>query len=291
MVFTNHQRNYYQQTKLIEKIWANNTLTPTLQKLLKKSGVILKNKSLRAVVDATQKNWLRKPNQERCDIKNKLDFKKFKPLLKTLGLYDEVTPSQASYDYCLVLGSFASCIVKRYKKLINLIDNDIITVKNIVLLGSNRPLNTKVGESLPDLQKYIEQQEISFNTKTFKKGDAPKTEFEIMYYIFNHINMPENIKNIPVIYINAQGLTEENGTFKRATTADTVHAFLQEVHNPGKCLAISNQPYTTYQQLVLQDFLDNVETCGTTAHEKTVEKYLDTLARCLYQLHNSKKNK
>jgi hypothetical protein len=92
------------------------------------------------------------------------------------------------------------------------------------------------------------------------------------------------MESIPVVFTNAPA---QPGA-KRATTRDTIREWLSEKPIPGKCLAISNQPYVEYQQAVTvrllpEDF--SLEAVGPPIDgTPSVAILLDTLGRLLHEI-------
>jgi hypothetical protein len=106
--------------------------------------------------------------------------------------------------------------------------------------------------------------------------------------VFDQMQLPEGLKKVPVMYIDALQQVDSNGKTRRPNTSDTIKRWIEVDPIPGSCLFISNQPFILYQEttvrmLMLDDF--EVETVGfaTQSGYDSVHMVLDSLARCIYQ--------
>ncbi len=223
------------------------------------------------IVKETQKAWLRPAGKERWEVDDVYSARKeeLMPLFKELGLVEEKRPSEASYDYLLLMGALYTRAKSRLEYAISL--SCLGTAfKTIVILGSERSLNP---QQEPD--------------SLFYGSPIPKTEFQMMQWIFEHTLMPTHMYNASIIWLNAPNKVDENGKIQRATTADTINLFLASKPNPGTCLVISNQPHIEYQAAVTRLLLPEtfrVEGVGQSISEKApVSQILDALARWIYQ--------
>jgi hypothetical protein len=219
----------------------------------------------------TQKAWLRPAGKERWEVDDVYGARKqeLMPLFKDLGLVEEKRPLQSSYDYLLLMGALYTRAKSRLEYAISLSCLGI-SFKTIVILGSERSLNAQLE---PD---------------SLFSGDAiPKTEFQMMQWIFEHTLMPSDMYNTTIIWVNAPNTIDENGKIQRATTADTINLFLAANPIPGTCLVISNQPHIEYQAAVTRLLLPEsfkIEGAGHALSEKApVSEILDALARWIYQ--------
>ena len=81
----------------------------------------------------------------------------------------------------------------------------------------------------------------------------------------------------------------EDHSFRRPNTTDTIIKWLEEKPLGKSILSISSNPYCGYQHGVLTQFLPKswtIETIGYGSGERKIEMYFDTLARWLYQYKN-----
>lgn len=222
------------------------------------------------IVKETQKAWLRPAGKERWEVDDVYAARKqeLMPLFKDLGLVEEKRPLQNIYDYLLVMGALYTRAKSRLEYAISLACIGI-NFRTIVILGSERPLN---AQQEPD--------------SLFYGSPLPKTEFQMMQWLFEHTLMPTNMYHA-ALWINTPNKIDENGKMQRATTADTINMFLTHNPIPGTCLVISNQPHVEYQAAVTRFLLPEsfiVEGVGHSLSEKApVSEILDALARWIYQ--------
>jgi hypothetical protein len=244
------------------------TPTQTLKTVLDITN-IQTNNSIEEIVAKTQKEWLRPPNKERFEIEtdtyaNKKDL--LLPLFKKLEMIDAITPIEKKYRYAIVLGALLPRIQKRISYLISLW-NSGVRFDAVVFLTGQRTLDKTL--EIPLLKT---------------EGKTPETETDMVKIVYQTAIMPNEMRAVPVIFVDAK--TKDN---KRPTTGDTVNAWLTHNPPPGSCLVVSNQPYVHYQEEVLKTLLPEtftIECIGDEVddNEKVMTAvYLDTLARWLYQ--------
>ena len=262
--------------------------SPLLQDLLKELNV-QHNDTLTDIVGKTQKAWLRPAGKERWHIVpsgKQYDEKKVKVLLRKLGYMERVLPCQDQYDYALIHGGSVTSLRTRLAYLINLYQQGTRFGK-IIFLSGQRPLDPEQEGSAILLDKHN-------NVLPFKEGwnfdgVLPHNEYELARFVFEQAKIPVEMQKIEAIFVNAQGKTEADGTYHRPTTEDTIREWLTSNPLPGTCVAVSHQPYVSYQHSVLMTFLPDtfgLDTVGERSSETLgVEVYLDTVARHLYQEH------
>ncbi|MDR3647192.1 MAG: hypothetical protein P4L22_06640 [Candidatus Babeliales bacterium] len=234
------------------------------------------NGTLSNIVKLTQEKWIRKPSTERWQMEeiDGLDKNAMLEKLNKINSVKEVAPQEEHYDYVLLLGAAAPRVKSRLDYLLELW-NEGISFDKVVLLGSDRVLDSKIESEEIIL-------ELCPNTNNRK---LPKNEIELLNYMYS--NLPEDFKkSVQLELVESKGTKNADGTVKRATTGDTIIDWLKNSPVEGSCLAISNAPFTGYQDSVLRTFLPkefSLETAGHKAGEITVAVYLDNLARWLYQ--------
>lgn len=225
--------------------------------------------TLESIVSSTQKAWLRPVGQERWQLKERFqDLKpQIMPLLKNMGLLDERHASNRHYRYAVVLGATYKSVKERFSFLLAEWQRGI-RFQDIIFLGSERPLDM-LSENiwLTDTQ-------------------VPRTETEMMKRAWQEMELPKDLKAVPMKIFDTPMKQDKDGKFLRPNTGDTIKYWLLSDPKPGSVLAISNQPYAIYQDAVLRTYLPNsfrVETIGPEAEQDSIAVYLDNLARILYQ--------
>lgn len=214
--------------------------------------------SLDSIVEATQSAWFQK-GKERWEFEDRYEDQKDRifGLLKELQVLDEVLPDEESYDYVFVHGGLYTRARARFAYLSRLIKSGM-QFKSIIVLSGERDLD-------PLLEKSILQ-------------DAA-TEIEMMKIVAGETDLPEDL---PVEFVSAC----KKGKW-RPTRGDTIIQWLKSEPKPGKCLAISNQPFVGYESAVLRTYLPegfSLCTIGEEANRETpLSVHLDNLARWLYQ--------
>lgn len=271
-------------TKKLEKFQSfefvnqHGQVCPEILKVLDLTN-IQTNGTLSDIVAKTQASWLRKSGTERWEMDTLITQHdtELKKMFHEMNMYDEIKPTKQHYTYLLMLGALFKTMDQRFAYAIELYKSGIY-FDNIVLLAGARPAVADQGENIETFLKYS-------NLQTLDK--IPETEIEMLQFIYDHANMPESMRQIPVQIIHAPMQTTASGTLTRPTTADTFAAWMQTNPTPGNYLAISNQPYVGYQHTVIKTLLPSdfsIETVGAaTSQNEDIAVMLDTLARILYQ--------
>lgn len=178
------------------------------------------------------------------------------------------------YDYLIILGSAYPNVKDRFQHAIDLVKNGICC-DSIVVLSGARPLTESEKNKIQKDFNILDDQ-------------VPQTEAQSMIFLYQHMAMPESMRNLPIQIIDVPMKFGAQGQLIRPTTGDTVDAWMDLDPTPGKCLAISNQPYVLYQDSVLKTLLPQsfiVEAVGARDGNMNIDLCLDTLARFLYQEH------
>lgn len=265
----------YQSTPL--SVQQQPTFLSTVQNLLADLG--FKATNFAECVQITQKEWLRKPGQERWQIENTQEDKRalVMPYMSALGCVEERFPLRQEYDYAFILGATLASMRYRLAYLQSCWDRGV-RFKQIVYL---------VGERSLDKEKelaVLEKEGVS-------QDKLPATEVDMAHHLIKTMQSTGGMEHVPVVVVATSGTIAPNGSYKRPTTADTVNSWVATNPQSGSILAISNQPYCVYQQVVLRSLLPEeffVETVGAqAANSVTTAVYLDTVARVLYQTHTS----
>lgn len=262
----------------IECVSTQGVVNPLIFKLLNLTGVSCDDQALASVVDVTQQHWLRKSGTERWDIENKEvpHQQEIYKICDQLGMFQEITPEHQNYEYAFILGALFSRMKVRLEYLIECFKQGV-RFNSVVFLTGSRPANAAQGENQEALEQWVNS----------KIEVMPQTEAEILKFIYDHIQMPDEMRKIPIQIINVPMLQNPDSSFARPTTADTVEYWLKTNPKPGKILAISNQPYIWYQHSVMQTLLPNLFEVDTVGQGSFVDQkigvLLDTLARILYQ--------
>lgn len=209
--------------------------SPALLQLLSVSG-IKHDGSLASMVKETQATWLRKDGIERWDIvdSNDLDRDLFFTLFNQLGIVEQIRPQNKNYEYALWFGSAYPNAENRLDDLVDLW-NQGVRFKTLAVLTGARPLTQAEIDAVA--------------TKYQLTQDAyPKTEADMIQLVLGKTQISDDMKKVPVTFINVPMQKNAKGDLVRPTTADTVNFWLANKPTPGNCIAISNQPYVDYQK-------------------------------------------
>src|SRR5262249_46960743 len=121
----------------------------------------------------------------------------------------------------------------------------------------------------------------------FGEGPIPKTEYEMVKWVYNHADIPEEMKKIETVFVNTPNIVDANGNIKRPGAGDAIRHWLTMNPQPGTCLLVSNQPHVGYFYAVAKTHLKEPFTVipvGNAMNPNArVCEILDALARWIYQ--------
>ena len=244
-------------------------------KIAQLTGIYEKH-DLASLIKATQNIWRRPLGSEIEDLQPRFvqHTQKLRQLCNQIGICVPILPRMKAFKYGLVLGGAAATMHARLLFLENLIANGTVTIEQLVLLASNRPISMAAACEMEDVSRYL------------RDTSHLSTETDIVKALIHSTDLFPIIKKIPMIF--TQSVAETHDT--RARTGNTVIDWLQTNPQPDTCLAISTAPFICYQHLTLRTLLPasfSIETCGPIdpcmTSDIEVDVCLDSLARALYQ--------
>ena len=257
--------------------------TPALLGLAKELG--LKHLgTFPSIADELKRVWYRSPGQERWQISEHSSTNR-KALLSSfekLGMLCEKRPDKPHYAHALLLGGLLPRVRMRLAFLAREWERGI-HFDSLALLGSARPLDPKEEShrSLSNSKDPVLPARVSWKFS----GHYPRTEFEMMKFIFNQASIPDDMRQIKVIFVNTPNQRKFILRKKvRAETVDTVKSWLAKKPKPGSVLAVSNQPFIGYQHEAIRKALPkefSLETVGAGLADSdvNVDVLLDDIAR------------
>lgn len=220
----------------------------------------------KSIIDGTQKKWIRPAGKELWEVENALPISQREAVIDFCakkGFFKEIKPAHLNYDYAIVLGATVATMKKRMGYLEKLADAGI-KFKQVVLLSGARPLDPSV-ETIPE---------------------GCKTESDAMEFLWKSQLL---CKQVAWKHFAHPMIPIADGKFRRPSTFDTFHLWLQSSPAPGRCFFVSNQPYCFYQQAVAENLMPETfvyETVGPPAEASSQNAaiLLDNIARCLYEM-------
>ncbi|MCB1110695.1 MAG: hypothetical protein KDK64_06895 [Chlamydiia bacterium] len=150
------------------------------------------------------------------------------PLLESMGIFSEKWAQHAHYDYALVLGALHTAVESRMGHLIEEWKRGT-RFDQIVFLTGQRPLHQEKEAQFLHL----------------------RTETAMMVHVWETLEMPPELRDIPLVVIDAPPLPLRG----RPTTESTVYAWLEVNPSPGSVLMVSSQPFIGYQKAILEVLL------------------------------------
>lgn len=253
-------------------------ITQEVKDLLRLTGLTTDG-TLQNTITVTQQAWLRKPNQERWDIEKYVteNEAELRSVFDKLGMCKAIMPLYQEYDYVCILGALFGRIKTRLQYAIELY-NQGIRFKKLVFLSGARPVVPEQGENM---QNYMQ----SLSLETIDDVE-PLTEAEIMKFIYKYISMPDDMRQLPVQFVDTPMVQTGMGT-RRPATDDIINEWLATNPMPGRCLFVSNQPYVGFQDAVIKTYMPSTFIIDTVGCEcvstLNIGIILDNVARWLYQ--------
>lgn len=224
------------------------------------------------LIAETQKQWLRKPGQERWEMAELSSSQRHFVLnwAKQQGFFEVWKPLYQSYDKALILGATTSCMQMRLDFL-KALWNEGIHFQEIVWLTGDRPLDDRIDGLT----------------------DRCKNESEAARILWEETDLPVEMRSKPVTFI-AVPMKQEGSFLKRPNTEDTIVAWLRNSPKPNFCKAlfVSNQPFCGYQFAVIKATLPEQyefdlvgQEVDPMSHPSAAAIILDSIARWIYQEH------
>jgi len=242
--------------------------TPKLKELFRLVGLKTED-NFQSMVTGAQETWKRPVGVERWQLKEKFADKRdlLVPLFRELGFIDAVHAKEKFYEYACVHGASIQGVKSRLDWLVSEFKRGVRFNKIIVLSG---------------VRKLDEEHEMPLILKDIHDGEkVPTNETEMIAWLIPHIDMPIELREIPIVMVNA--LASDT----RAHTGDTVIKWMNDNPTKGSILAFSSQPYVSYQDMSMRNRLApgfTLETIGDKAGDVMNAVYLDNVARLLFEL-------
>lgn len=210
----------------------------------------------------TQKQWLRKPSQERWEVKE-LSEEQMSFVLswaKENHFFEPWKPSAHEYDQALILGSTTTSMQERLDYLIKLWTEGI-RFKTLFWLTGERPLDSRIDKLL----------------------DTCKTESDAARLIWERCSLA---KEVDAVFISVP-MQMVDGVLRRPVTKDTIDAYLSKYSHPHSILVVSEQPFCLYQFAIVKatlpkKILFDVVGPGIKKDVPKAAVILDTIARYIY---------
>ena len=220
------------------------------------------------LITFTQTHWLRKPAQERWEMKELTKDQRTFVLnwADRQGLFADWLPYCDIYDTALILGASTSRMQMRLDYLKKLW-NQGVRFKEVVWLTGDRPLDERVDGMIERCQN----------------------ESQAARIIWEESDLPDSMRCLPALFI-AVPMKGEEPVRQRPNTADTIIAWLQTNPPPCKALFVSDQPFCGYQFAIVKAFLPDAFSFDLVGqgvdpfrHPAAAAITLDSIARWIYQ--------
>lgn len=249
--------------------------------------------TLDSIVAATQKAWLRQAGKERWQVEEKYTnlTKELTPFFEKVSVLQEIRPRHQHYDYAVILGATLSGVRMRLAYLADLWRAGL-RVNSIIFLVGQRPLDPE--QESPKLLLDTQNGLLPFKKDWKMTTVLPTMETDMAKFVYEQADLPNDLRKIPVEFIDTPSQKTAQGTMRRPNTPDTIKTWIKTNPKSGSCLCISTQPHIGYQDAVIRTYLPKTFLCevvGPAAKSDTKNvEILDALARWLYQENQDKKS-
>lgn len=233
-----------------------------IQELMEITGI----SALQNPIEATQKEWFRKPGQELWELQERPPAMRAAVIAwaRKEGLFAPWTPTSKTYDKAFILGASTPLMQSRLAYLVQTWQEGV-RFKEIVWLTGDRPLDKRIDQVAAECLN----------------------ESVAAIRIWNEADLPQAMRELPLQWI----AVPLKASGERPNTQDTLLAFLKRFPDPCSCLFVSDQPFCGYQYAVIKgtlptEFTFDVIGKGVIApeqHPRAAAIILDAVARWLYQ--------
>jgi hypothetical protein len=227
-----------------------------------------------------QKDFLRPKGKERWEIVLNPYYETKKstlmPLLRKLGLIDEIRPTQRRYDYIIINGATVFRMRNRIEWF-QKIWRQGIKGKKIIFLTGERPLDPNVEGDC-----------VLYPNGMPADAKRPCTEVEAAKLVWDQtITLPDlraqSVEYV-VVPMKKDPITQKE---VRPNAGDVIQQWLKTKPEPGHILYVINNPYIPHQHRVFAKILETypglvLETAGPAAGDNSMTNHLDNIARCIY---------
>lgn len=260
-----------------------------LVKVLNAFG-ICQDGSWETIVQETQSKWLNGPHRERWEFEICHDSnpQKTYELFTDLSMTQSIWNKNCEYAYGVILGSSVQVMRQHFWFLKQAWEHGM-RFKQLVILVGDRPL-------APELENESTLIDPANSPYPFRKdwkppATLPKNETEAAKLIFDQLDLPEQWRTMPFIFIDTP--CPQNA--RRPNTSDTFIYWLKSANPaPGSCLIVSRQPFIKRQDAVAHHCLPPCFTIETVGEGFSMEDFLkeprgtaillDELARWIYEV-------
>lgn len=211
--------------------------------------------TLETITDCPSMGWIQQG--ERWTFQDWMEDKRDEilPLFDEMGYFKEKRASEKHYTYGVVLGSLYASVSRRMAFLVEEWNRGV-RFEKIIFLTGERKLH-------PEKEPF----------------DHLKTETDMMIWTWEQMDVPTELRALPLVVIDAKPHPFRN----RPNTMLTAQVWMKENPKPGSCLVFSCQPYLNYQEQILKMVLPttfSVETVGPGGGaNNSISVLLDTAAR------------
>ncbi|MDF2965778.1 MAG: hypothetical protein K0Q51_1166 [Rickettsiaceae bacterium] len=227
------------------------------------------------------------------------DSNKVRRFICDLGDCETIYPKiNKPIKYILIKANTINRTRKRVHFLAELVITNKIQITpaaEIVFLTGDRDLYPE--EKSEEVQFF--DNKYSFDKKWKAPNKLAENEHELAKIVWSQISMPQVLRDAKITFIKAGKKTSiDPKTGKtlitRPYSVDTIVKWLSDNNiKPGHCLAISNQPFVKYQELVIKRGFIHQKAHGFTVegvgpakakNDYMLAIYLDNVTRNLYEI-------
>ncbi len=247
------------------------------------------SKSIDKINEWAQKNLLRKGERwEEQTAKFEGLKERILPLLTNMGFINGVRPHFGTYEGAIIHGATLGRVRLRLFDLVSEW-NKGVRFQDLIFFGGERALDPHL-ESEENLTSD-KNSPLKIREGWMRPETLPKTEAEMIRFVFEQADLPEEMRKLNVVFVSA-AMKQEGGKSVRPSTEDTIRSWLETSPKGSRYLAVSNAPYIVRQGLLMQgmDPTRQYDTIGVeVSSQERMAIILDEVARVIFYTKTTKK--
>jgi hypothetical protein len=210
------------------------------------------------IVDKVRDAWKKLEGDLGNFNKYESEKENLRSLFEQLGLVNSIDQvSLKKYKYAIVPGGFIGAMCSRINYLKKFWEEGVRFEKIIILTGQRDFVTDDY--SMPS------------NVKC-EKNDLHKTESEAIKFVFDKIDLPADMKELPVTFVDTPKQKMKDGSLRQPFTQDKIRDWSSTNPEPGDCLVVCNQPYVRvldneFYNLLSKEF-QTIEVVGYAVNRK-----------------------
>jgi hypothetical protein len=204
-------------------------------------------------------------------------------------------PSRWQYTRAGWPGALVTRVAERLADLLDAWESGVRWEENIVLGGKREIMTGKEG---PEAVLALTRPKLRVTpdeVRAISAADWPKTEIEMMRWLWERVVMPVGLQSLPTEFVDApmKPPMVPGGKLVRPSTEDTIMQHLSRNPSPGGYIIFSGAPYGMAQDEAFWALLGphghTVETVGHAAPVLPIENFMREVAGCVNRIRKARR--